>query len=251
MKKTQGQRGGRKRVLTRASTSPDARLSRGRRKEDALFPTAPSHVDLPKDYASVLAELKRRIGSERLRVTLAANAAMIKLYWDVGRVILARQENAGWGARVIDRLAADLRKAYPDMRGFSSRNLLFMRGFAAAYPGESIVKQPVSQLPWGHVVRLIQRVKDAEVREWYARQAAKYGWSRAVLEIQIQNESHRRQGKAQNNFELTLPSADSGIVTQATTVHLSLAWQGRAHLMQRIAATHRSLSRKLVSGCLG
>jgi predicted nuclease of restriction endonuclease-like (RecB) superfamily len=106
-------------------------------------------------------DIKSRIGKVRLRVALAANAAMIKRYWDIGHVILARQASVGWGAKVIDRLAFDLRVAYPDMEGLSSRNLLSMRSLAAAYPDKSFVKQAVSQLPWGHVIRLLQRLKVA------------------------------------------------------------------------------------------
>lgn len=169
---------------------------------------------MPRDYASMLAEIKNRIQQERLRVVFAANAALVLLYWDIGHVILARQERAGWGAKVIDRLAADLRDAYPDMRGFSPRNLLFMRGFAESYPDAEIVKQLVSQLPWGHIIRLLQRVKSSEAREWYARQILKHGWSRSTLETEIQNAAYQRSGKAQNNFESTLSQADSDLATQ-------------------------------------
>lgn len=118
-------------------------------------------------------------------MVLAANSAMVMLYWDIGRLILDRQSHQGWGAKIIDRLARDLRKSFPDMKGLSSRNLLFMRGFAAEYPDEAIVKQLVSQLPWGHIVRLVQRIKDPAARDWYMREAARQGWSRSVLELQM------------------------------------------------------------------
>ena len=94
---------------------------------------------------------------------------MVILYWDIGKMILERQEKAGWGAKIIDRLATDLREAYPAMKGFSSRNLLFMRSFAESYPDSEKVKQLVSQLPWGHIIRLMQRVKNPEIRDWYTR----------------------------------------------------------------------------------
>lgn len=187
---------------------------RGRARVGAAFPIAQARVGLPRDYASMLNAIKDRIQQERLRVVVTANAALVQLYWDVGRMILARQERAGWGAKVIDRLAADLRDAYPDMQGFSPRNLLFMRGFAASYRDRKIVKQLVSLLPWGHIIRLLQRVKNSEAREWYARQTIKYGWSRSILEMQIQNTAYQRSGKAQNNFDLTLPPADSDLATQ-------------------------------------
>ena len=103
------------------------RESRGRRRQDASFPVPPGRGQLPSSYAVVLGEIKERIGSERLRVVMAANATMVILYWDIGRMILDRQKNEGWGAKVIDRLSFDLREAYPDMQGLSPRNLKYMR----------------------------------------------------------------------------------------------------------------------------
>lgn len=113
--------------------SAAARVSRGRTHPGgASFPAAPPRSELPRGYAKTLGEIKQRIQQERLRVVLAANSAMVLLYWDIGRMILDRQEREGWGARVIDRLATDLREAFPDMQGFSPRNLKYMRAFAAA-----------------------------------------------------------------------------------------------------------------------
>src|SRR5450830_344889 len=120
----------------------------GRRREDAMFPVAPPRAGLPRDYAETLHELKQRIQKERLRTVLAANSAMVLLYWDIGRTILARQDRAGWGAKVIDRLSADLREAFPDMKGFSPRNLKYMRAFAAAWPEQAIVQRVIAQIPW-------------------------------------------------------------------------------------------------------
>lgn len=108
--------------------------SRGKTREGASFPAPPPLAGLPGDYAEALAEIKQRIQQERLRVILAANSAMVLLYWDLGRMILDRQELAGWGAKVIDRLSADLREAFADMKGFSPRNLKYMRAFAASWP---------------------------------------------------------------------------------------------------------------------
>lgn len=175
---------------------------------------APPRVELPGDYLEALESIKYRIQQERLRVVLAANSAMICLYWDIGRVILDRQQRAGWGAKVIDRLARDLQEAHPEMKGFSPRNLLSMRIFAEAIPDEQIAKQVVSQLPWGHIIRLLQQVKDPETRDWYIQQSIEHGWSRNILSLQIQNRAHERQGKALNNFPLTLPPADSDLASQ-------------------------------------
>src|SRR5687767_9451792 len=129
-----------------------------------------NHV-IPNDYGATLKAIKLRVQQERVHAVLAANAAMVSLYWDIGRLILDRQTREGWGAKVIDRLARDLRKSFPDMQGFSARNLLFMRRFADEFPDEAIVKQLASQLPWWHLVRLIQKVKEPNAREWYMRQA--------------------------------------------------------------------------------
>lgn len=108
------------------------RKSRGRQKQDTTFPVAPVIGELPESYAATLGTLKERIRMERLRVVMSANAAMVLLYWDIGKAILERQKNEGWGAKVIDRLSADLREAFPDMKGLSPRNLKYMRAFAAA-----------------------------------------------------------------------------------------------------------------------
>jgi len=118
----------------------EARLARGRSRVEATFPIAQPKAGLPHDYSNVLVEIKQRIQRVRLRVVLAANSTMVRLYWDIGRVILRRQGDAGWGAKVIDRLSADLREAYPEQQGFSSRNLKYMRAFAAAWPKATIVQ---------------------------------------------------------------------------------------------------------------
>jgi hypothetical protein len=126
------------------------RGSRGKTREGAFFPVSPPRAGLPHDYAETLSEIKQRIQAERLRVVMAANAAMVLLYWDIGRLILERQARAGWGAKVIDRLSADLRAAYPDMKGLSPRNLKYMRSFAAAWPDREIVQEPLARFPWYH-----------------------------------------------------------------------------------------------------
>jgi hypothetical protein len=123
-----------------------ARRTRGRGREEAAFPVAPPKAELPGGYVDALSEIKNRIQQTRLKTVLAANSAMILLYWDIGRLILERQEKEGWGAKVIDRLSSDLRDAYPDMTGLSSRNLKYMRAFAAAWPEPEIVQRVVAQL---------------------------------------------------------------------------------------------------------
>jgi predicted nuclease of restriction endonuclease-like (RecB) superfamily len=186
----------------------------GRARDEALFPAAAPTAEMPTGYLDMLAEIKQRIQTERLRVVISANAAMVEMYWDIGRMILGRQAAEGWGAKVIDRLSLDLRTTYPEMEGLSSRNLSSMRSFASAYPDPQIVKQLVSQLPWGHVVRLIQKVKDAEARIFYARSTVEHGWSRSILELQIDSRAYERRGKAVSNFHATLPPPDSDLAAQ-------------------------------------
>jgi len=169
---------------------------------------------LPAGYAGFLADLKTRIRSAQAKAALSANRELVLLYWDIGRRILERQKQEGWGTKVIDRLAADLGQAFPDMKGFSPRNLIFMRALSEAYPEEAIVKQLVSQIPWGHNIRILQIVKDSAEREWYIRQTIEHGWSRNVLVHQIESGLYHRKGRAVTNFEQTLPSPQSDLVQQ-------------------------------------
>ncbi len=157
---------------------------------------------LPAGYASFLDGLKARIRAAQVKAALAVNAELVLLYWRVGRDILARQEQKGWGARVIDRLSADLHTAFPEMKGFSPRNLKYMRAFAEAWPDEEIVQQAVARLPWGHNVRLLDRIKSRHERLWYARQAIEHG------------RLHRRAGKALTNFKATLAPPHSDLAQQ-------------------------------------
>ena len=165
-------------------------------------------------YNHFLFDLKTRIRTARTRAALAVNSELILLYWQIGRDILERQEREGWGTKVIERLATDLRAEFQDMKGLSPRNLLFMRAFAKAYADEEKVKQLVSQLPWGHVVRLIQKVKSPEEREWYIHKAFEHGWSRDILVMQIESRLFHRQGKTVNNFAATLPPHQSDLAHQ-------------------------------------
>lgn len=190
------------------------RLALGRTRPMASFPVAPPVAGLPADYANLLDGLKKRIATERLRVTLAANAAMVLLYWDIGRAILDRQQLEGWGARVIDRLSADLREAFSDMHGLSPRNLKYMRAFAEAWPDRAIVQATLAQITWFHNVALLEKLDTPEVRLWYAAKTVEHGWSRNILALQIDRELHIRQGKAITNFPVALPPAESDMAAQ-------------------------------------
>lgn len=192
----------------------EPRLTRGRARPEASFPVAPAKATVPQEYAAALATIKTRILQERLRVVLSANAAMILLYWDIGSTILDRQKRAGWGAKIIDRLAADLYEAFPDMKGFSPRNLKYMRAFAAAWPERAIVQASLAQIPWYHHIALLEKLDNPVERLWYVRQVIEQGWSHNILALQIQARVHARQGKALTNFTATLPPSESDLATQ-------------------------------------
>lgn len=199
---------------TPALTEITERKHSGGVDRGVMFPVAPPKVELPVEYADWLTNLKRRIQTERLRVVLASNAAMVLLYWDIGQRILEKQQVKGWGAKIIDRLSFDLREQFPEMKGFSPRNLKYMRAFAAAWPKREIVQEALAQLSWYHNLALLEKLQTPELRLWYAAKAYEYGWSRSILTIQIESQAHLRFGKAQNNFPATLPPTDSDYAVQ-------------------------------------
>ena len=165
-------------------------------------------------YDDFLNSLKERIRNAQVRAALSINRELVLLYWQIGNEILTRQQQQGWGTKVIDQLASDLRKTFPDMKGFSARNLKYMRAFAQAYPDEQFVQQVVAQIPWGHNVRILDAVKNTKERQWYAQQTIQYGWSRNILVHQIESGLYHRQGKATTNFDKTLPQPQSELAQQ-------------------------------------
>jgi predicted nuclease of restriction endonuclease-like (RecB) superfamily len=122
---------------------------------------------LPNDYDEFLRALKERIRTAQIRATLSVNRELVLLYWHIGQEILLRQEQEGWGAKIIERLASDLKRDFPQMKGLSRSNLMYMRAFAAAYPDEAIVQEALGQITWYHNITLIEKVKAQEERLWY------------------------------------------------------------------------------------
>ena len=206
-------------------------------------------AQLALDYPLLLEDLKGRIRAAQTRAALSVNRELIHLYWEIGRRMVERQDQEGWGRSVIERLAGDLQQEFPGLRGFSRSNIWRMRSFFLAYREEvfrkpnsrisepldsialnpdfePILAQPVRELdlsappadltalPWGHNVLLIERLKRRGHRLWYARKAAENGWSRAVLLHQIDSGLHRRQGKALNNFDRVLPAPQSDLARE-------------------------------------
>ena len=166
------------------------------------------------DYENLLNDLKQRIRTAQVKAALAVNKELVLLYWQMRKDILKRQDIEGWGAKVIYKLSIDLKAEFPEMKGFSSRNLKYMRSFAKAYPDEQIVQQAAAQIPWFHNCILLDKVKDDNERLWYIQQTIENGWSRAVLEYQIESKLYSRQGKAITNFEQALPKPQSDLAQQ-------------------------------------
>jgi len=184
------------------------------------------------DFPKLLSAIKLRVQQAQTRALLAANAELVKLYWDIGQMIGRRQRREGWGSGVIPRLARSLQKELPEQRGFSERNIKLMVQFAREYPRafgrEAAIGQPavaqiptttqgqqlVAQIPWAHNVLLMQRVEDASNRYWYMAETLANGWSRNVLLAMIQSGAHRRKGKSISNFDRSVPSPQSDLVQQ-------------------------------------
>ena len=171
-------------------------------------------VELTKDYAEFLQSLKQRISNAQIKAALAVNRELVLLYWQIGREILERQKAQGWGAKIIQQLSNDLRVAFPDMKGFSRTNLLYMRSFAENYSDEQFVQQVAGQIPWFHNCVILDKAKTLQEREFYIHKTVENGWSRNVLVLQIESKLFDRQGKAITNFEMTLPKPQSDLANQ-------------------------------------
>lgn len=172
--------------------------------------------DVPPGYKKFITELKQRVRATQFRAVRAANIEVLRLHWSVGRDILDRQKNEGWGARVVDQISADMRREFPGQRGWSRRNLLYMRKVAEVWPTEAeFVHQPGAQLPWRHVTVLADKLRTREDREWYAAKAVENGWSRESLEFEIKMDLKSRLGSAPSNFAATLDATESDLAQQA------------------------------------
>jgi len=189
----------------------------GATSDDAVrFASTPPATDLPAWYPALLNSISDRVSQGQRHANLAVNQELISTYWHIGRDILDRQSMQGWGTKVIDRLSADLRERKPDIKGFSPRNLKYMRSLAAAWPASAIVQAPLAQLPWYHHIALLEKLNDEPTRIWYARMALAEGWSRNHLVRQIETRLHERSGQATSNFNTVLPSSTSSIVQEST-----------------------------------
>ena len=188
------------------------------------------------DFVALLADVKQRIQTAQTRAMLAVNSELVRLYWDIGRLIDLRQKQEGWGASVIPRLAAELKNEMPEIKGFSERNIGLMIAFYREYPDpNSILQPPVAKLgmpakvpppaaqfegnvfwaiPWAHHVTLMQCVPAIKSRLWYMQKVLSNGWSRNFLRLQIDAEAYERHGKIKSNFAQVLPPHQSDLVQQ-------------------------------------
>ena len=195
---------------------------------------------LNKNYIDVLQSLKEKIRQARLRATLAVNRELLTVYWEIGNTILQQRKSEGWGTKIISRLAKDLKNEFPDMKGLSERNLVYMQTFAGAWPyfpftqaalaepstkpitqvplaeiaPGTIMQTPLVQLSWYHHITLLDKVKDQATKLFYMEKAIENGWSRDIMVHQIENNLHKRQGSLTHNFANTLPAYQSDLAQQ-------------------------------------
>jgi predicted nuclease of restriction endonuclease-like (RecB) superfamily len=169
---------------------------------------------LDRNYIEFFDRLKQRIRAAQIKAALAVNRELLLLYWQIGCDILQRQQDEGWGSKVIQRLSNDLKREFPSMKGFSRSNLMYMRGFAEAYPDEQIVQEVLGQITWYHNIALLEKTKNPDERLWYAKETVANGWSRNVLILQIESGLYTRQGSAITNFDRTLPPPQSDLAQQ-------------------------------------
>ena len=203
-------------------------MSKELKKQSAL-------LTLDKNYMTFLAKMKNRLRTAQIRAALANNRELIMFYWQVGKELVDKQNSFKWGEKLIEQFSQDMRQEFPEMQGFSVTNLKRMRLFALAYPEFAIGAQPVHQLPWGHIVVLLHRIKDPKTRLCYIQQTIEYGWSRLVLEMQIETELYKRQGisaKKITNYQEQLPAPQSDLANQLLKDPYNfdfLTIQGKAH----------------------
>ncbi len=175
----------------------------------------PSMVKQPEGYAEWIADLKVRLHAAQQRAALAVNRELVLLYWQIGQDILERQSQMGWGAKVVEQISVDLKASFPDMKGFSPRNLKYMRAFAAAWPNYEFVQEVLARLPWYHQIALLDKLSTEEERRWYVAKAIEHNWSRNILVMQIETGAQARSGAALTNFEGLLPKPFSDLARES------------------------------------
>lgn len=166
-----------------------------------------------KSYGNFLQQLKDDIQQAQLKAALSITKELTLLYWRTGKMLLEKVNEEGWGARTLERLARDLKEEFPYVSGFSVRNLQYMRKFAVSYAEENYAAA-AAQIPWGHNMIILDKLEDVDQRKWYIQQTIENGWSRSMLEMWIESDLYKRQGKAITNFKQTLPIPQSDLAEQ-------------------------------------
>lgn len=168
------------------------------------------------EYIEWLGDLKSEIKRTQIKAVLSANKEVILLYWEIGKELYEKQENEGWGNSVVDSLEKDLVAEFPDLKGFSRRNLFYMKGFYRFYKSDFIkVQQLVAQIPWGHNILIYSKSGSVDEALFYLSETIENSWSRSILDMQIVTNLYLRQGKAITNFTNTLPSPESDLANQS------------------------------------
>ena len=167
------------------------------------------------DYFHWINDLKSKIHAAQTKVALTINSQLLELYWEIGKDISERQENTDWGSKFIEQTAIELKNEFPEIKGFSRRNLYAIRQWYKFYSEKyQFVPQSVAQIPWGHNRLIISKIKDIAEAEFYCNETIKNGWDRDTLEIQIENQLFSNKGNAITNFQETLPAAQSKLATE-------------------------------------
>jgi predicted nuclease of restriction endonuclease-like (RecB) superfamily len=167
-----------------------------------------------KDYTNFLNSIKQDIQTSRVKAALAVNKELTLLYWRIGQGIIKRKQDLGWGSEVIKVLSQDLKHEFPDIKGFSERNLVYMQTFAGSYSDYEITQQLAAQIPWFHNCVILDKLNDYQTRVWYIKKTIENGWSRNVLVMNIESSAHLKLGNAQTNFEVNLPKPNSDLAQQ-------------------------------------
>lgn len=188
--------------------------------------------ELDNSYGILLQNLKNEITRSRIKAHLSVNKEMILLYWNIGKQILERQKEKGWGSKIIETLSEDFRKEFPEMKGVSYQNISYMQQFFSEYTNIEFLQQAIGEIPWGHNITIFSKVKNRKERIWYAEKTIENGWSRNVLSLQIQSNLYAREGKSINNFQNTLPSPQSDLAASIIKDPYNLEFldiQGKFH----------------------
>lgn len=218
-------------------------MSNNNTQSKAVKHVAQSHDFPASDYQDWVAGLKQQFATKQIKVAVQANTALLEFYWQLGVEIIEKQQSANWGDRFLNQLSLDLKKAFPEVKGFSLRNLKYIRQWVAFYDGEreeenaqTLIGQQavaqintnnsncygsengavaqITQIPWGHNLKIISQCDSTQEALFYVRKTIEQGWSRAVLTHQLEGGLWQREGKAVTNFEATLPAAQSDLAKQ-------------------------------------